>query len=68
MSNGKRKDKGTWSFEIDNKSHDVKGVWKKDKAGNSTFKPSIFGNKSMKEHFGESARKTFRIIEKNKKK
>ena len=70
MSNGKdkKKRKGTWSFGIDDKSYDVKGVWKTDRSGNSTFKPSIFGNKSMREHFGESPRKTFRTIEKNKRK
>ena len=60
--------KGTWDFGIDNESYKVKAVWKKDKSGNANFKPSIFGNKTMRDHFGESARKTFRTIKKNKDK
>mgnify|MGYP003151910370 CR=1 FL=1 len=64
---GGKKQKGRWSFGIDDKKYDVKGVWKRDKSGSVTFKPSLFGNKSMRERFGESPRKTFRTIEKNKK-
>jgi|TARA_R100000049_G_C1875331_1_gene33596 hypothetical protein len=65
---GGKKIKGTWGFGIDNKKYDVKGMWKRDKSGNVSFKPSLFGNKSMRKQFGESPRKTFKTIEENKRK
>tara|TARA_Y100000310_G_C20284383_1_gene624133 strand:- start:61 stop:387 length:327 start_codon:yes stop_codon:yes gene_type:complete len=65
---GGRKLKGSWDFGIDNESYDVKGVWKRDKSGSVTFTPSVFGNKTMRKRFGESARKTFKTIKDNKKK